>query len=166
MPRYIKQQDTFRCGPLAVANAAKWGGHSFSWRESKHYFTELCKCEYPNGCNPGNVGRALQRVGKSTGMGVQLIRRPTLQMLDRFLDLDCGIVVDWLFYCKECADITGHYFFIHRRTPCFYYGVNIFAEGTISKVSRKRMSKMLREQRKKTCTWVVWKSYGLERDSR
>jgi hypothetical protein len=79
-------------------------------------------------------------------------------MLDRFLDLDCGIVVDWLFYCKESDDIAGHYFFIHKRTPCFYYGANIFREEAISKVSRKRMNKMLREQRNKTCTWVVWKT--------
>lgn len=48
--QYIKQFDTFRCGPIAVLNVIKWLGLEYfhGRKVNKHllqYISDLCKCD-------------------------------------------------------------------------------------------------------------------------
>jgi len=51
--RYVRQRDRYSCAPVAFANALKWYGYRFSFKDHRKEFLELFDCSrigtpYPN----------------------------------------------------------------------------------------------------------------------
>jgi len=61
--RYIKQKDTYSCGPVALINALKWAGFKYTYKDLKR-FQRLCKCTYPNGCSWNDFTSAIRSMSK------------------------------------------------------------------------------------------------------
>jgi hypothetical protein len=49
--RYILQTDLFRCGPIGIANALRWAGSKFTWRDIRPSLDTLCGCDKENNCS-------------------------------------------------------------------------------------------------------------------
>jgi hypothetical protein len=63
MTRYLRQRDTFRCGPVAVLNLAKWQGIRAT-REHLAAYTQLCKCRKNKGTYSTNLSYAVGKRGR------------------------------------------------------------------------------------------------------
>ena len=92
MIRYVRQQDDFRCGPIAILNALKWAypyrsiGHSKS-RNLKSLCI-MCKTDR-QGTIPDEFHTAL----KDFFPYVRRILKPTITQINRHLDNDRPLIL-------------------------------------------------------------------------
>ncbi len=85
MPRYIKQRDKYRCGPVAILNSLKWAGVAASYSEHTDCLTELAVCgPPPRGTCHGTFDRALRVAGKGF-YSVRRVFRPYLGEIEDHL---------------------------------------------------------------------------------
>lgn len=129
MIRYAKQTDNFRCGPVAIANALKWAGINFSYRDNKKRLDKLCKTKHPTGCYLADLTRALRKIGGKHLSGIQ--RRnlddytPTqvLRLINIHLKKS-GIVLLNIQRYNTDGSIGGHFFLIVKKDKTFYQVIN------------------------------------------
>lgn len=65
MPRYCKQRDQYRCGPIAILNALKWAGKKVTYKKHIERLTRECKCKAPKGTWWFDITRVLRKYGFS-----------------------------------------------------------------------------------------------------
>lgn len=138
MPRYISQRRKTSCGPVAIMNAVKWAGYSLSREEYFAHYAKLCKYKVGSkGTCDLNLETAIRETPEIELMA--FIDNPKLRDLDYCLDKGCSAIVAY-FHEKG-----GHYIFMPKRTPRFYYAVNAtMKESALARYSRKNISKKLR----------------------
>ena len=109
MPRYVKQRDHFRCGPIVILNALKWAGVEVSSSEHLDYLTELTACgPPPRGTWHGTFDPALRAAGKGF-YSVRRVHHPPLGRIETHLQ-DGGAVVFNYFWRKEKEGTEGRHF--------------------------------------------------------
>lgn len=162
MPRYIRQRDTYGCGPIAMMNAFKWAGFHFSYSELKPLFYALARCGYPDGCSPRYLDQGLRGLNEIWGSPLKITRRyhVTKKEVDRRLDQGEAVILltgrkPSLYGFSEGgaeADASffwGHYVFVPRKAGASYIVVNDARESdwehvTTYRAPNRRMRKMLR----------------------
>ncbi len=109
MPRYVKQRDHFRCGPVAILNALKWAGAKVSSSDYLDYLTELSACgPPPRGTWFKTFDRALRVAGESF-YSVRRIYYPTLGEIESHLQDDGAIVFNH-YWRTDKKDVSGRHF--------------------------------------------------------
>lgn len=88
--RFIKQRDTYGCGPVTVINALRWAGEKTPYNR---YYEDLCKlCKTsPNGCSERAFDWVLREMGDEY-YSTRRVTRPTLKQVETHLRTG-GIVV-------------------------------------------------------------------------
>lgn len=167
MPRYVKQTDLFRCGPVVIANAMKWAGVSYSWAKNKKKLTKLCNSD-PNksGSHPlfaGTTQQEIDRALRKTCGELLRIRRViklTLKQIDEHLDGGNSIVL-CIIYNNEYEGVKFkdcHIFLCTDRTCCYYTVVNLSLDlETVSRLHRNTFKRMIRRHRKYNNAWFLTK---------
>ena len=123
-PRYVRQNDHFSCGPVAIANAMKWAGLKFSYAKSRERFLKACNCQNPVGTTTRNFERALREL--TDGL-IEVKRRygaSTEDIKNHIKDggsvVVCGKRV-WDFqlgsHYFNCVDYDGNKFLVTNETP-------------------------------------------------
>ena len=164
MTRYVKQRDSVNCGPVLITNILKWAGNQYSWTEHKHDLMQKCGT-YNNGlkfgCAQSRVQDVLEYETKRVKKGVKVIARgtPKLALIDKALRKDGTAAISYYRINKKNPEyVTGHYFLCIGQTHNFYETVNLFwNRSTITMLSRKRMSKILRPYPKHNYLWEIQK---------
>lgn len=92
--KYITQQDTFRCGPVAILNALHWAGVDVSYKDSIDILTHVCECKFPKGTKYRPFFKTLRKMGK-TLFAVEYVVEPTFGQIERALRKNKAII--WNF---------------------------------------------------------------------
>jgi len=103
--RYIKQKDTYSCGPIALINAMKWAGFNYTYKDLKR-MQRLCKCKYPNGTHWRDMTNAIRDMSKL--MTTTRKNWPLILDIIKHLEKD-GVVI--LAYKRDPKHV-GHYILI------------------------------------------------------
>ena len=151
--RYVSQRDRFRCGPIAIANAMKWAGANFSFRDNKKRLDKLCKIS-ETGCNPVNLTRALKKIGHKYLTGIQRRKlsnfTPTqvVRMIRKHIKAG-GIVLMNVRRYNYLGQREGHFYLIdgHYVDPKdgeFFMCVNAFAKSPVDDIHEKYLRDGLR----------------------
>jgi hypothetical protein len=92
MIRYIRQNDNFRCGPIAALNLMKWLGRSVSYTKDMKKYTKACKCD-SDGTEDDNLISALSRLSKGeyTVSNTKTFR--SLSTIENHIDDDGAIIL-------------------------------------------------------------------------
>lgn len=148
MIRYTKQTDTFRCGPVAIANAIKWAGGDFSFRDNKKKLDKLVNIK-KTGCNPTDLTIALRAVGEKYLTGIQRRKlnnsTPTqvVRMIRKHIKAD-GIVLMNISRYNYLGQNEGHFYLIDGQDGEFFMCVNAFGESLIDDIHEKYLRDTLR----------------------
>lgn len=112
MPRYVRQRDRFRCGPVAILNALKWAGSDATARLLPKLSRETkCDPHYP-GTWKEDLAVILRKRGKKY-FSIRQDSRSSLKKIEECLR-DGGSVL-LCFLCPGTRDRDGwdgHYSFI------------------------------------------------------
>ncbi len=144
MPRYIKQRDKFRCGPVAVMNALKWAGEDVSYVADRDRLDKLCNCgPPPSGTNHPGFDRALRAAGKGI-YSVRKVRYPTLREIEEHLQNGHAVVFNYYWRDEEEGTSARHFEFLVGVSPS---GKSIYVVNgsncwtTLHRVTRERFKK-------------------------
>ena len=167
MPRYVKQTDLFRCGPIVVANVMKWAGVNYSWTKNKKKLTKLCVSE-PNApdIHPRLAGTSQQQIDKAlrkTCGDLLRIRRalhPALKHIDKHLDGGNAVALFIVYMDKHNNEkfTNSHIFLCIGRTPFYYTTVNLGMDvDTVCRVHRSTIKALIRQPRYYYSAWFLTK---------
>jgi hypothetical protein len=158
-PRYTRQRDQFRCGPVAIMNALKWAGKKCSYDELRDPLTRSCKCKSPHGTKHRNFDAVLREAGKKL-YSVRRVYHPTLAEIESHLRGGGAIVLNYK-WGKNKYD--RHFHLLTGVSPSgdFFYTVNNFPlVPVLYRLDRKMFKKHnLRFQR----TDSMYKGWFLEK---
>lgn len=118
---YIKQTDTFSCGPIAIANARIFQGHL---KASVEFYSDFVKCKPPNGTKISNFW------GLARNLGYTRIYSPTLDKLHAILDRGDAVIIN------HGDKKRRHYSLIIDRTSVSYGIVNHYCGATLTPVHK------------------------------
>ncbi len=93
-PRYTKQRDKFRCGPIAILNALRWVGVSIPYKELLPSLERLCECVAPDGTRHAAFDRTLREVGKDI-FTVRRVHHPSLAQIEEHLREGGHIILNY-----------------------------------------------------------------------
>ena len=133
MIRYLRQHDSYRCGPIALMNLHKWQGLSAT-RADLHRYVKLCECTKSRGTSRRNFSRAVGKRSKRVtylefkkiigrGSAVLLMRRP-------YRD-------GHFWFCPSTATRTCD----NKKG---FLGVNFWSHGAVGLISWQYMASILR----------------------
>lgn len=94
MTRYVKQKDSFRCGPVAILNALKWAGIKVSYDSFINCLTLLCLCTPSRGTKHGDFDLILRGVGEGY-YTVKRIYRPKLNQIEKHLKSGGAVILNY-----------------------------------------------------------------------
>lgn len=109
-PRYMKQRDRFRCGPVAILNALKWAGVRATAESDLPRLCRMSKCDDERGATHQNMDSALRLAGLGH-FKVRLVRRPKLYEIESHLRGGGAIIVNygWERITKDYIETARHY---------------------------------------------------------
>ena len=162
--RFIKQRDTFSCGPIAIINIYKWAGYLYSYKEVKYISKLIGTC--PPHFVVGLTGtwstpidqhlkksKLIKYNGYKHGFDIN-----TLKNIDRHLDNNGCCLVN--IYWKKNGG--GHYFVIVGHTKTKYAVINYGAKmNTVALVDKKEIAMFMKndvldaEGFHPACTWFL-----------
>jgi hypothetical protein len=132
--KYLKQNDKYSCGPVALINALKWAGEVKNGGALRKRLIAACKCKPPRGCYTDDFEQALTDLNT---FDFQRKEFPELEDLDNHLDRGGAVLL------RTRHDRGGHYFLCTRRTPKMYEVINWKKMRTVCKISRNTMEDCL-----------------------
>jgi hypothetical protein len=161
MTRYIKQQDTYNCGPILVANVIKWAGNPLSWQEEKEDLMRKCGTlgKPIFGCPESRIQQIIEWEGKRREHKFEIYQqgsKPKLGNLDE--GLENGIVaISYYYHQSHYHGFLGHCFLVTRKTPKMFEVVNFGPKGkpTIRLLSRNQMKSALRKFPDNNYFWTI-----------
>ena len=120
MPRWIKQRNSYSCGPVAMLNVLKWAGLDVSYNQHFEEWSEHCRCD-ETGTNA--LGRALKKLSRFV-----LVGKPESSNLRRIKSQakrGCGIILySAAFDFTEPGLIACHLSFIPEATKYSVFMTN------------------------------------------
>lgn len=120
---YIKQKDTYSCGPIAVMNARIFQGHDTG--VSLEDYSAMINCKPPDGTKIKDFCSAM------VDFGFTRIYKPTLDKLNEILDRGDAVIINH-------GDKRRHYSLIISRTPSAYSIVNHYCGATITPIKNAK----------------------------
>lgn len=159
--RYVRQRDRVNCGPVLITNILKWAGNDYTWKIEKPELVRLCGTSNNRlyfGCGQGRMQDVLQYASKHVPRKVQVTARghPTLALIDKALHTGTA-AISYYRDGPKAEFLIGHYFLCTEQTPQFYTVINLYKGKTTSRISRKKMSKMLRPHSNINYMWEIQK---------
>lgn len=149
---YVRQHDNFRCGPIAIINAAKWAGFPCTYKENVKHLDRVMNCVSPTGSKPATIIPALRTIVEKDFLSVnrQWIKRPKmfLRRLRKHLDSGGSAIIN-MRWTDEEDQARGHYFlvdtYIDIGGQIEFSSINYFSSKleTIHWVADERMAKDL-----------------------
>lgn len=140
MPRYTKQRDKFRCGPIAILNSIKWAGVEAPYSQFTPLISRLCCCKPPDGTSHGFFDRALRIVGQTCPKPFQVRRiiRPRLSQIEDHLKADGAVIINYYWRREDLDD--RHFLLITAISPSgqTLYTVNGHREGRALRAVRRQ----------------------------
>lgn len=106
MPRYCKQRDWFRCGPLAILNALKWAGHKVTYNDMMSKLTKQTNTYPRNHPNYGTSSGKLTEILREYGFIVSRRKKMPLKELKEYVKSGGAAIVAW-YWGKKSP--WGHY---------------------------------------------------------
>ena len=113
MPRYVRQYDRYSCGPVAIINALKWCGRSYSLKNDLRKFQHACRCGYMHGTRMSDLDWVLRKFIPSTFV-VKRKRYPVIGDIEKHLKV--GGIVILNFAWKDKIGNIGHYMVCDKMT--------------------------------------------------
>lgn len=96
MLRYVKQRETYSCGPVAIMNVCKWAGEQFAYQEAFKPLRRLCACSTKKGTKHAAFDKALRTMAKRVGgLRVRRVHRPKLGQMEKHLRLGGAVVLNF-----------------------------------------------------------------------
>lgn len=92
MIRYIRQNDNFRCGPIAILNFQKWLGDKVSYNKNIDNLTTMCK-SWPNGTKDVDLVKTIRRVCKNRVVVKESKYINTLSSIEKHINRNGAIVL-------------------------------------------------------------------------
>ncbi len=136
---YIKQTDTFSCGPIAIINAMIFQEFEIGL-DSLEQLSKAMKCVSPNGTKIRNFSKHAQ------GLDYTRVYKPTIEKLNEILDRGDAVIIN------HGDKKRRHYSLIIDRTTASYGIVNHYCGATITPVHKKTFEKDVWRDPK---IWVV-----------
>lgn len=162
--RYTNQKDQFRCGPVAIANAMKWAGVDFSFRDNKKKLDKLVNIK-KTGCNSTDITTALRAVGEKYLTGIQRRKlndyTPTqaVRMIRKHIRSG-GIALMNIRRYSALGEKEGHFYLIVDRyvdeNDEFFICVNAFDKSLLGPMHEKYLRDDLRCAQNEThSVWLL-----------
>ncbi len=129
MPRYVRQHDEFRCGPVVILNALKWAGCNVT----AGLIPKLCrevKCTR-TGTYKTELARGLVNRGKRN-FSVRQDCRPSLKKIEECLREGGAVLLSYWYYkekpLSKRGQLQGHYALVTGVSPSreTFYVANYF----------------------------------------
>lgn len=158
-PRWVGQRDEYNCGPIAVANAAKWAGVGFNWKKDWKALRKLCDCVVGQGTTNEGMEKALRA---TLGKTFRVVRRKSWK-IDRVFDhLERrGMVIFAHTVFCPCGHREGHFSAIvdvlGNQPHEWYKAVNFDTQGTTRWIGREEFKRAYKPGRKGDRIWYVGK---------
>lgn len=171
MPRYLKQYDTYSCGPTAILNALKWAGVAISYRS--HYKRVARGCRVMEGSyrERGTLSADLDRTIRELGSGyfsIRKVRSCTIQQLTDHLQNGGAAVLAHLegdLYAGQ-ENVEGHFSFWFDSNGDYFTGANDGGpDATIVRTRAEMVRKMRRRKHAGDQYPEVWLLTKNERSS-
>jgi hypothetical protein len=158
MTRYLRQRDTYSCGPIAILNALKWAGASKTGK-SIRTLRKDAKCNYPDGTYSVDFNRALRKKGKrffSTKWVASSLTKVVAQLRAGNAVLLSFTLSDWY---RLDGDRAAHYALLlpTSKNEKKFRVVNLWRSETVCVIQRRKLREMLK-RRKSGSGWYprVW----------
>lgn len=120
--RYVKQNNTYTCVPVALLNTLKWAGYH---RTLSHLpgLIKKTKCYYPQGSYPDCFHKILRKYKKIKFYSRKKI---SIEDIDNHLDKNGIIIFIYYYFNEDIDDISGHASVIFEKSKDnnFYYLAN------------------------------------------
>ena len=96
-PRYVKQRDKYRCGPVAIMNVLKWSGEGEPHDYLRDWATHVCDCTPPDGTPHKAFEAGLRQASKVYGhpFVVRKVMSPTLAEISSHLRGGGALVLNY-----------------------------------------------------------------------
>ena len=142
--RYKRQRkNSYFCGPVALLNAMKFTGKQISWDKNREQLKTLCNYNQGSGVTVNNLHLACIKILDPLFKPGRIVKKPNLTYMDKALNKGQAIVLR--FFHGPYYSRSGHYVLVVGKTNKTYAVVNLGNYyKTVTRVSRKGMSKMLR----------------------
>ena len=166
-PRYYRQKDGWRCGPIAVLNALKWAGAKAPWRTYRDKLCAFMECCKYHGTEPQKVEDALRKWGKGLFTVRYRTEKLPLREIRRELDLGRAIVCDFGWpkasWVPRRENTDGHYALLVDRMMLGgeeYFGLvnlGLMEESAVEYISAKMFRKLCLRRSKDDNFWILRK---------
>jgi len=141
-PRYIKQRDEYSCGAIGVANALKWAGKRFSYRDEAKSFIKKCKCTPGKGMR-APIGTTIQKLTRGW-VTVKRLRYATPHTLEQALREGKAVYIVSRYGGRNESH-NWHAWLLIAVSPSgkTFWGVNYLVNSnggkTVDRISRQKM---------------------------
>jgi len=128
--RWIKQRNSYSCGPVALMNLLKWLGQPVNYDKDYPEMFAKCKCN-KEGTQLRNFVKVLYEIEdiKITPRTV-----PNIWVIDEALSQNRAVILKTAY--KENYELEGHFFLITEKTEKSFFCVNLASKhGWASKAS-------------------------------
>ena len=158
--RYIRQPDSYGCGPTAILNALKWAG--FRATLKKHYrpLVTRCKSKDPDGhefsgTTPKNFQNALKYTSKNI-FKVKHLTYPTLNQISKELDKGNAVII--LHFNEGDQEGSSHYTLLISKLGQDFIAVNAYHKcKTVAPVTHNTMKNWTKRKEDFPMAWVLEK---------
>ncbi len=149
MTRFIRQPNSYSCGPTAILNSAKWCGLSFTTQKHLKVITALCETSTDTGTEEPQFERTLRAVTRGF---LRVNRRdcPTLAGIKSYLNREDRALV-FLYWRKGHGFnrrrrdlVDGHYTLVLPSSDKSVVCVNDSRTKTLITISYVELKKRLR----------------------
>lgn len=134
---YIKQTDTYSCGPIAVMNARIFQGHTPQF--TLEQYSKMMNCTPPDGT------KIIDFCESMYDFGFTRVYTPTIEKLNAILDGGDAVIINH-------GDKRRHYSLIIGRSATKYDIVNHYCGATITPI---KVAKFISDVWRDPKTWVV-----------
>jgi len=115
--RWLRQQDSFSCAPIAVMNILKALGHDITYKRDLPYFRKLCQTDFETGSHPSRTRSLIQKYVSVK----KRILYPTVRQLRAVL------AEGYLVVLRSSLPLNAHLFLVADATPKSFFCVNVCA---------------------------------------
>lgn len=130
--RWIRQRNSYTCGPVAIMNLLKWLGEKVIYAKDFEYWKNKCKTQ-KYGTSLCDFVKVLYKI---EGIKISPRNVPNIGVLDEALLQGRAIVMKSAYI--EKGIYIGHYYLITETTDKSYYCINLNDKhGWVSKISFK-----------------------------
>lgn len=157
--RYIRQPDSYGCGPTAIINALKWAGFRATLKKHYRSLVVRCKAKDPDGhefsgTTPKNFQNALKYTGRNL-LKIKHLTHPSLKEISQELNNGKAVVI---LHFNQNDHGSSHYTLLIGKLGKDFIAVNAFHGcKTVAQISDKIIKTWTRRKENMPMAWVLEK---------